>query len=487
MSQKPTSPAEPLPSAPAAASAPAGSSAVSSVVSTREIWTLTWPQLLMMLFQFLIGFTDVWVAGRIHADVQAALGLVMQCFFFFMVIGIAIANASVSAMSQSLGAGRPQRAKRYLGLVLNMSLVMCAVAVLLGYFLRDQLMWLLQVPEAILPLALQLWLFYLFTLPFQYGTSLFAAAFRAHKKVYMPLYSGIVVCVVNFFGDFGFGLGYFGLPNLGAKGLAMSTLVASAAGSLFLLVMLFRQGYLGRDSFAPFRWQLDASRYLIRVALPSGGNSFSWQLGYLFLIALTASLPLDSINALAGLTTGMRIESILFLPAIAFSMTGTILVGHCLGHGDKAEAKRVGLRVLLVGVGGMSLAAVLLWPWVNEIAAFMAPSPGVQPQAVAYIKINLFSTPFTVGSMILGGLLTGAGASIYPFIVYSFATWCVRLPLAWYLGHVAWQSSSGIFAAMLISQVVQSSIILMIFLRADWARFSMYHARPAPLQPAANK
>ncbi len=35
-----------------------------------------------------------------------------------------------------------------------------------------------------------------------------------------------------------------------------------------------------------------------------------------------------------------------------------------------------------------------------------------------------------------------------------------------------------IFASMLISQIVQCSIILYIFLRCDWARFSMYSAKP---------
>lgn len=40
-------------------------------VSASEILRLTFPQLLMMCFQLLVGLTDVWVAGKIHRDVQA--------------------------------------------------------------------------------------------------------------------------------------------------------------------------------------------------------------------------------------------------------------------------------------------------------------------------------------------------------------------------------------------------------------------------------
>ena len=38
------------------------------------IWKLSWPMLLIMIFSFFVGFTDVYVAGFISPDVQAAVG-----------------------------------------------------------------------------------------------------------------------------------------------------------------------------------------------------------------------------------------------------------------------------------------------------------------------------------------------------------------------------------------------------------------------------
>src|SRR6056297_1891851 len=83
-----------------------------------SIWRLAWPQTLMMVFHFLIGFVDVFVAGRIGDDVQASLGMITQTLLFFLIIAIALANGSVSAISQSLGAGKTLRAVRYVTLVL---------------------------------------------------------------------------------------------------------------------------------------------------------------------------------------------------------------------------------------------------------------------------------------------------------------------------------------------------------------------------------
>lgn len=447
-------------------------------VSGREIWNLTWPQVLMMLFQFMVGFTDVWVAGRISSPVQAALGVVTQVFFFLLVIGTSISISSVAAISQALGARRFLRAQRYLGLVFNLGLACCALTLLVAFTLSRQIMFLMQVPAEILPITDELWNIYMFTFPGQYALIFSSAAFRASKNVKIPLYTSIIVFMVNVFLDFGLGLGRFGLPDLGARGLALATLIATLSGALFNLYCLNRLGLLTRKSFAPLRWQKKAAPYLAKVALPAGANQFSWQLGYIVLFSITAGIPWDSVNTLAGMNAGLRVESILFLPAFAFSSTGAVLVGHYLGAGRPDEAKKAGLRVLGAGVGIMTTLAVCMWPFVDELAAFMAPDPDVQLHAARYIRFNLFSTPFGIGSMILGGILSGAGATIYTFVVYSAATWLVRLPLAWYLGYKLWESSSGIFFAMPVSQLCQFTVIMVIFLRGNWTRFAMRRSGP---------
>ena len=444
-----------------------------SHVSWREIWRLVWPQLLMMFFQFLVGLTDVWVAGKIDRDVQAVFGIITQCQFILLIVGTAIANGSVAAISQSLGAKMPLRARRYAGLVLKLGLSFSVFAVAVPLVFRGQILRLLQVPEAILPLAEEFWLVFLIVLPSHYLLALTGAMFRARKSVYVPLLTSFMAFGINLMGSTGFGLGYWGLPAFGARGIAYATFITITAMAFVNLVMLVRQGFLRRDAFAPWSWERQALPYLVKVALPAGAMQVSWQLGYMVLIAITASLPYDSVNALAGLTTGMRVESMLFLPAFAFNMTGSMLVGHCLGAGNKEEAKSVGWRLILAASGGMTFAALCLWPFIREITVFITPDPGAQVHALSYLRYNLMATPCSVASMTLGGIMTGAGAAVYSFAVFGVAIWLVRLPLAWLFGHMLWQSSDGVFLGMFISQVFQSCVMLYLFHKGNWTRFSM--------------
>lgn len=444
---------------------------------TRLIWSLSWPQVLMMLFHFLIGFVDVWVAGQIDHRVQAALGIITQSLFFFLVIATAVAGGGVAAISQSLGAGRTLRAERYIGLCLVIAAVFGLLFPVLGLPLRDLFVRALQVPQDIAPLTGYILEVFLYTLPPYYMLIMQNAVFRARKQVMVPLYTMILVTVVNTVGDLGLGLGLWGLPRLGVTGVVWATFSSVSLGAVFGLLVLRRGGTLRRQIFAPWRWVRRAFPYLFKVAMPAGFMQIVWHAGYLVLFAITASLPENSVVALAGMAAGARVESLLFLPGFALNLTASILVGHLLGAGQPQEAKRMGLRILAIGIAGIGLLAALLWPFLADIAGFIAPRPEVQAEAESYLVYNVLATPFTLTSMILAGALAGAGATVYNLVGMGLGTWLVRLPLAYVLGHVVLKNATGVWISMLASQACQSAILFYIFTRKDWPRFAMSRTR----------
>lgn len=115
----------------------------------KTILSLAWPQLLMMFFHFWIGFLDVYVAGLIDKNVQAALGIVTQILFFLLIVAISFANGSVSTISQSIGARKILRAKRYAALSLTISFVAGIILCILGLLFRDELAGVLGTPKEI--------------------------------------------------------------------------------------------------------------------------------------------------------------------------------------------------------------------------------------------------------------------------------------------------------------------------------------------------
>lgn len=452
---------------------------LAATVPFGTIWGLVWPQTVMMLCSMVIGLTDIWVAGRINPDVQASIGLATQLQAFLMVLGMALGAGAMAAVSQSMGAGRRKRGQRYAGLVIAVAVVMALGLAVIGYGSRSAILAALQVPERLRPLTGFFLTLVLLALPAQYIMGVGSTLFRATRNVMMPLVVVMAASVVNVVGDLGFGLGWFGFPVFGAAGIAWSTLAAVYVGGILTLLFLRRCRLFLPRIVPPVRWMRRAAPYLLKVALPAVLTQFLWQTGYLTLYAIMGSLPDGSVTALAGMTAGMRVESMLFMPAVAFNVTASILVGNTLGMGDKAGARRIGLATVGAGAVLMSLVGMCMWPWMPELAAAFSPDPAVQVQIVGYLTYNILSTPFTVGGMILNGVMTGAGATIYALVINTSCIWLVRLPLGWLLAHIVWGEARGVYVAMLISMTVQASAMLWVFFRRDWTRYAMRAQHPA--------
>ena len=449
----------------------------------RTIWRLAWPQVLMMFFNFLIGFVDVYVAGLLDVEVQASLGLITSCLFFLLIVATAAANGAVAAISQSLGAGRRARALRFVGLSLAAGLF-CGVALAgLGVLGQGLFLAVLQVPPEIQEVTRYFLGVYLLLLPVYYPFLVGNAVFRARRQVMVPLYAMGLSAALNTVLDFGLGLGRFGLPALGFRGLAWATYGSVCAGAALVFWMLRREGLLTRSALPAWRWARPALAYLFRVAWPAGLMQVLWQTGFLVLFAITAALPTGNITALAGMTAGLRVESILFLPGFAFNMTASVLVGNFLGANRPAEAKAFGYRIWGVGVGSIGLLTLAVWQFVPQIAALLSPEAAVQAQMRSYLFYNFLAIPFTLTSMTLGGAFVGAGATIYNLAIFGTTVWALRLPLAWWLGHRLLGRAEGVWMAQLASQVVQSMTLLYFYQFGNWQRFALTRVRRKTPEP----
>jgi hypothetical protein len=47
----------------------------------KNIWHMSWSMLLVMFFNFLVGITDIYVAGFIGPEIQAIVGFVGELYF----------------------------------------------------------------------------------------------------------------------------------------------------------------------------------------------------------------------------------------------------------------------------------------------------------------------------------------------------------------------------------------------------------------------
>ena len=71
---------------------------------TKAIWTLSWPLMIRMAAVSLASFTDIWIAGKLGADTQAAIGICAQVWFFLLMVTVALSAGTTALVSRYWGA-----------------------------------------------------------------------------------------------------------------------------------------------------------------------------------------------------------------------------------------------------------------------------------------------------------------------------------------------------------------------------------------------
>ncbi len=432
-----------------------------------HIWQLSWPMLLIMLFNFVVGLTDIYVAGLINPKVQAAVGFVNQLYFLLIIIANAISIGTVALVSRNIGSGDLARARINAKQSLIFGSLIALVLTIAGLVFYREIIAAAGFPPEIRTIGETfLWIF-AFALGPSYLLIISNAVFRASGEVRKPLLTMFVFSAVNVLGDFALVFGIPPFPRLGYPGIALSTAIAATIGMgiNFIFFSFPRWKALYQR---PWSISIASIKTIANLGWPAGLLQIAWNAGSIVLYNILGRLGGASIVALASLTNGLRIEAIIFLPAFALNMAASVLVGQNLGAKNPDRAAAVGWKIAWVGVVLLSAIAICIFIWAEYFASFLTKEPAVLAETTRYLRITMFSEPFMALSLILGGGLQGAGDTRGNMWVIVICMWFIRLPLAYLLALVLGYGAMGVWVAMIFSMMVQGLLMARRFYRGQW-------------------
>jgi MATE family, multidrug efflux pump len=430
---------------------------------------MSWPMIIIMLLNFFVGLTDVYVAGFIGPDVQAAVGFVSQFYFLTIIIANAISIGTLALVSRAAGAGDKARALEMSRQSMLFSILIAAALTIPGTIFYRQFIALAGFPPPIRRVAENFLRIFALSIGPNYLLIVSNAIFRASGEVKKPLLTMLIVSLINILGDFFLVFGIFPFPRLGYTGIALST-ASSVTIGMIINLFFFTHGWWGNFYSRPWTISTDTIRKIVKFGWPAALLQIAWNAGTIVLYSILSKLGTESIAALAAITNGLRIEAVIYLPAFALNMAAAVLVGQNLGAGNAERAEKVGWKITQAGVILMSLMALLIFIWAENISAVVTKSPPVLQETARYLRINMVSEPFMAVSSILGGGLQGAGDTRGTMWVIVTAMWLIRLPLAYVLALITDYGATGVWFAMITSMAFQGVLMALRFRRGHWKR-----------------
>jgi MATE family multidrug resistance protein len=424
----------------------------------KNSWSISWPMSCIMFFMFLIGLADVYVAGRVGKEVQAAYGLANQIYFVFSIVVFALTVGSVSVVSRLFTAEK----KEEFTIAVDSSLIIAGISGLalsiIGVWFSSAIIAAFHIPEVLKELSLPLVRIYNAGLLFSYLFVNTNGILRACGQIRLSLITvsiaSVLNVILNFFLAFKTSLGY--------QGIAVATVISMFVGAVLNLI------FIRNRAKGVFKFSFATARKIFAIGWPAGFHQILWQTGAMVLFLILGALPRHNIEVMAAFTNGLKIESAIFLPAFAFNLANAVIIGNLLGRKESARAFTAGIVTAAMGVCIVLIMSLIIFLNVRSIAAFLSNNDIVIGESIRYILIMLVAEPFMAWGIILAGGLNGAGDTRSVMFITAFSIWAVRVPLSYFLGIRLGMGAVSVWWMMNLSILVQSFFISKRYFSRRW-------------------
>jgi len=283
----------------------------------------------------------------------------------------------------------------------------------------------------------------------------------------------VLANLVNWFFNWVLIYGKLGMPAMGVNGSALSTCLARLGMAICLLGFAWRyERSRGHPLFR--RWggpSLLKIKQLVRLGAPAAGQIIlevgAWNLG-------TFAASLLTPVALATHSIALNYASVTYMVPLGISAAAAVSVGHALGAGDPARARRAGWLALGLGTCFMLLAAIVFLVAPRPLIALYTRDPRVLAVGPSLLGVAAAFQIFDGIQTVSTGALRGLGETRVPMVANFVGYWILGLPLGLSLCFGLHWGIYGLWIGLTLALVV-IALALLVRWRRDAARQMAIH------------
>ena len=186
------------------------------------------------------------------------------------------------------------------------------------------------------------------------------------------------------------------------------------------------------------------------------------------MITITRIVAPLGVVAVAANAFAITAESLCYMPAYGIEEAATALVGQSIGAGRGKLALSFGRISVAFGMGIMAFTGLLMFIFAPFMIGILTPDPAVRELGVTILRIEAFAEPLYGASIVVTGVLRGAGDTLVSSLMNFFSLWAVRVVLSFLL--VGSYGLVGVWIAMAAELCFRGAIFLVRMERKKWLK-----------------
>lgn len=401
------------------------------------IFLLAWPVFIEQIFTTLVSFADTAMVGSLGKEATAAISISNSPIFLLNGIIMSLGVGVTTMVAHAVGAGDKARAQtlmRHAFLVLLY--VGVPITIIVASLSRMIPLW-MGAGEDIIDTATNYNLIVSAGRVFMLASMVLNSAFRGYGDTKTPMMLNIVMNMINVIGNYllinpTHPVNIFGLTitvpgaGWGVEGAAVATALGMTVAGVMALYIAFRKSnpyrisLKGKGAFLPDK---KLTRQIFKISFPAMLERICMSSSGIFVTSSIATLGTVSI---AANSLFLSAESLSYMPAFAFQMAITTLVGQSLGAKKPDLAVKFLRWTLIMGTVIMAITTVALYVFASPLIGVFTPDQEVIDMAAKCLRIVALIQIPQMAAWVFGGLLRGAGDTKIIFYITAATNWGIR-------------------------------------------------------------
>ena len=406
----------------------------------------------------------IWVGQFLGESALAAVQVSVPVVFVLIAAGAGLTLATNILVSQRYGRGDMAGVRMAVRTSTTLVAVAALALLIAGQLAAGPILLAMQTPPDLLPIAANYLRIFLLSLPLWFCMFLTRSMLQGIGDSRTPLYFQAMGVLLNAGLDPVLMLGLGPIPAMGLNGTAWATLIAQSLAVTSLIVLLRRRNNLVAPRLGLKRFDWATAGLTIKLGLPSAVQQAFISMSMVF---VTGVINGFGQSAIAAYGVSSRVDQLLFMPAMTFSLAIATLTGQHIGAG-KLERIRAIFGWGCVLSGGVTLAGSILVVTLPELVLRMfTPEAEVIRLGSQYLRIVGVCYIFFAFMFVSNGIINGSGHTLVATVITIVALWGVRVPVAYLVArplhdlHIVWYAIAASFG-------VSMTLSLLYYLSGRW-------------------
>lgn len=339
----------------------------------QKMFRLSIPIIIQGLLSAAVNSADVIMLNYVGQSSISAVSLAANYSNILFMVYNGLGTGAALLCTQYFGRNNIEAIHIIEGIALRFSIIISALTSVIAFTMPGRMMMLFTTDQDLISIGAS----YLQIMGITYLcwsiTEMYIAVLRSVGRVTVCMVLNILAFTLNVLLNAVFIFGLFGVPQMGATGVAIATAVSRSAELAACVVV----SAFSRDVKLSFAYMFAKNQALytdfIKMSLPALGNDVSWSVAFSMYSVILGHLGTDAVAANSIVSVVRNIGTVF---CFSVASAGSILLGSMMGKGDLEKSKlhaskTLKATVIAGAVGGMIVLAVTL----GFIAAFILKLP----------------------------------------------------------------------------------------------------------------